>query len=177
VRRHKLVESIEAWRGLDTMQTAGRIKNMWDEAAVDDRPTAIVVDVIGVGGGVADRLRELGLPVIGINVAESPAVKAKFHRLRDEMYYKGREWYEGRDVRCEQREIGAELGDILYGFTSAGQIKVEAKHDIKERLGRSPDVGEAFLLSLMSECQPIRPEEQDRYRRARQRMTESAWAV
>jgi hypothetical protein len=177
IRRHKLVESIEAWRGLDTMQTAGRVKNLWDEAAIDDRPTAIVVDVIGVGGGVADRLRELNLPVIGVNVAESPAVKSKFHRLRDEMYWRGREFFEGRDVRVTDRQIGGELGDILYGFTSAGQIKVEGKADIKDRIGQSPDIGEAFLLSLMSECQPIRPEEHDRYRRARSRMTESAWAV
>jgi hypothetical protein len=80
-RRHRRVETVEAWRGLDTMQTAGRVKNAYDEAATDDKPTMIVVDVIGVGAGVVDRLRELGLPVRALNVAEAPAVRAKFHRL------------------------------------------------------------------------------------------------
>ncbi len=177
IRRHKRVERIEAWRGLDTMQTAGRIKHLWDETAADDRPGEIVVDVIGVGGGVVDRLREMDLPVRGLNVAESPAVKSKFHKLRDEMYWKGREWFEGRDVLCAEAEIGAELGDVLYGFTSAGQIKVESKQDIKDRLGRSPDVGEAFLLSLMTDSEVIRVGEDDRYRRARSRVLESAWAA
>jgi phage terminase large subunit len=57
------VEKVESWRGLDTMQTAGRVKLAYDEAATDDKPTNIVIDVIGIGAGVVDRLRELGLPV------------------------------------------------------------------------------------------------------------------
>ena len=178
IRRHRKLEKVEAWRGLDTMQTAGRIKLAYDEAAEDDKPTAILIDSIGVGGGVVDRLLEQGLPVRGINVAESPAVKAKFHRLRDEMYWKGREWFEGMNVECTDTVVGGELGDVLYGFTSSGQIKVEGKDDIKERLGRSPDVGEAFLLSLMEDCQPIdNLARADRYRRARHNATQSAWAA
>jgi hypothetical protein len=50
-------------------------------------------------------------------------------------------------------QIGGELGDVTYSYTSAGQIKVEPKDDIKERLGRSPDVGESLLLSLMEDCE------------------------
>jgi hypothetical protein len=155
IRRHRKVEKVEAWRGLDLMQTAGRIKNLWDETPEHDRPTTILVDGIGLGAGVVDRLRELNLPVRGVNVAESPAVRSKFHRLRDEMYWKGREWFEARDCECSNTEIGAELADVLYSFTSSGLIKVESKDDIKERLGRSPDIGEAFLLSLVEDCQSI----------------------
>lgn len=177
IRRHRKVESVESWRGLDTMQTAGRVKAAYDEAAEDDKPTEIIIDVIGVGGGVVDRLLEQGLPVRGLNVSESPAIKAKFHRLRDEMYWRGREWFEGLDVECADPMVGAELGDVMYGFTSSGQIKVEAKDAIKERLGRSPDVGEALLLSLMADCQLINLEQHDRYRRAKTRSEGSLWAA
>lgn len=179
-RRHRRVEKVDAWRGLNTMQTVGRIKNEWDECALDDRPSHIIVDVIGIGAGVVDRLLELDLGdtvVIGINVSESAAVKAKFHRLRDEMYWKGREWYEGLNVECTDPVIGAELGDVLYSFTSSGQIKVESKDDIKERLGRSPDVGESFLLSLMADAIVIAQDRGDRYRRARANVSQSAWAA
>jgi hypothetical protein len=173
VRRHRKVESVESWRGLDTMQTAGRVKLAYDEAMEDDKPTLIVVDVIGVGAGVVDRLREQGLPVRALNVAEAPAVRAKFHRLRDEMYWKGREWFEAMDCECPVTEVGAELGDVTYSYTSAGQIKVESKDEIKERLGRSPDVGESLLLSLMADCEPIAEDRADRYRRARSRVAET----
>jgi hypothetical protein len=177
IRRHRRVEKVESWRGLDTMQTAGRVKLAYDEAATDDKPTSIVIDVIGIGAGVVDRLRELGLPVRAVNVAEAPAVRAKFHRLRDEMYFKGREWFETLAVECPQHEIGSELGDVTFSYTSAGQIKVEKKDDIKERLGRSPDVGESLLLSLMEDCEAIAEDRSDRYRRARMRATETAWAA
>jgi hypothetical protein len=110
-------------------------------------------------------------------VAEAPAVRAKFHRLRDEMYFKGREWFETLAVECPQHEIGSELGDVTFSYTSAGQIKVEKKDDIKERLGRSPDVGESLLLSLMEDCEAIAEDRSDRYRRARMRATETAWAA
>lgn len=183
-RRHRRVEASEQWRGLDTMQTVGRINARWSGLALDDRPTDMIIDVIGIGAGVVDRLRELAADgqlgdtrIVSINVSESPAVKAKFHRLRDEMYWKGREWFEGRDVECVDPAIGGELGDVLYSYTSAGQIKVEAKDDIKERLGRSPDVGEGFLLSLMRECQAVDSERNDRYRRARHSVATTAWAA
>lgn len=177
IRRHRKLESIETWRGLDTMQTAGRVKNLWDETPLDDRPSRIVIDVIGIGAGVVDRLRELSLPIRALNVSELPAVRAKFHRLRDEMYWKGREWFETMAVECRDPVVGAELADVTYGYTSNGQIKVERKDDIKERLGRSPDVGEALLLSLMEECEALPDDRADRYRRARSRTEESLWAA
>lgn len=179
IRRHRKVEKVHSWRGLDTMQTVGRVKAIFDEASLDDRPTAILVDSIGLGAGVVDRLRELegpGQVTRGINVAESPAIKSKFHKLRDEVYWRGREWFEGLNVSCENREIGGELADILYSYTSSGQIKVEGKHEIKDRLGRSPDVGESFLLSLMADCERIDRGSEDRYRRAKNRTSSSAWA-
>lgn len=180
VRRHRRVEETAQWRGLNTMQIVGRLKDKLDDLGHDDRPTAILVDVIGIGAGVVDRLRELDLgdtAVVAINVAESAAVRAKFHRLRDEMYWKGREYFERMDVQVEDATIGAELADVLYSFTSTGQIKIESKSDIKERLGRSPDVGEAFLLSLMRDCEAIRADAADRYRRATSRARVSAWAA
>ena len=41
--------------------------------APSQRPREILVDSIGLGSGVVDRALELGLPVRGINVSESPS--------------------------------------------------------------------------------------------------------
>jgi hypothetical protein len=59
------------WWGKDTMQTTGIVKAEWDKCHVSERPVAINVDVIGIGSGVVDRLKELHLPVVGVNVAEA----------------------------------------------------------------------------------------------------------
>ena len=57
----------------------------------------------GIGSGVVDRLKELELPVVGVNVAEAESPNAnpeiQFNRLRDELWWKGREWLEQRDCK------------------------------------------------------------------------------
>ena len=50
------------------MQVAGIIGRMFEELDSFEQPSTIVVDVIGIGSGVVDRMAELGLPVIGIKV-------------------------------------------------------------------------------------------------------------
>ncbi len=94
-RNNALLEPVTAWHGKDTMQTAGLVKLAYDEAP--EKPEAVFVDVIGMGAGVVDRLNELAVPVVGVNVAESPAVKERFMRYRDELWWEGREWFERRD--------------------------------------------------------------------------------
>jgi hypothetical protein len=59
----------------DTMTTTGHIvkahRDINDEKGLNDFPT-IIVDVVGVGAGVYDRLVELGLPVVAYNGGEAP---------------------------------------------------------------------------------------------------------
>jgi len=45
------------------------------------------------------------------------------------------------------KELLADLCAPRYRVTAAG-IQIEAKEEIKERIGRSPDVGEAVMLAL-----------------------------
>jgi hypothetical protein len=55
-----------------------------------------MIDVIGVGSDVYDRCRELHLPVRRINVGEDAASRENCARLRDELWLKGREWFQDR---------------------------------------------------------------------------------
>jgi hypothetical protein len=91
---------IREWWGKDTMATTGIIKREWDMTPAAERPKAINVDVIGIGSGVVDRLKELHLPVVGVNVAESESGREggdlSFNRLRDELWWQGREWLEAK---------------------------------------------------------------------------------
>lgn len=147
---NRLLEPVKVRSGMDTMQVAGWVKNEWDQTAYDERPGEILVDVIGIGAGVVDRLRELKLPVRGINVGESASANERYMRLRDELWFKGREWFEAKDcILPEDPDLISELTGPKYAFTSSGKIQVESKEDMKERLGNgSPDRADAFLLTL-----------------------------
>ena len=146
---NSMLVPVKSWRGKDTMQTAGMVKAEYDSAA--RRPEAICVDVIGLGAGVVDRLRELGLPVVAVNVAESPSANDRYSRLRDELWFKAREWFAGRDVKMvRDDDLTAELTMPNYRILSTGKIQVESKDEIKKRAGgnTSPDLADAFCLTF-----------------------------
>lgn len=138
-----------SWNGTDTMQTAGRIFAKWNETLPESRPQNIFVDAIGIGAGVVDRLQELGLPAVGINVAESPSVDELYMRSRDELWFRARKWLEKRNCRLFPDEtLIAELSLPKYKYTSTGKLQVESKEDMKKRYPRSPDVADAFCLTF-----------------------------
>jgi hypothetical protein len=146
---------VEAWRGKDLMQTAGMVKAAFDGTHPPYRPVRINVDVIGMGAGVVDRLKELKLPAVGINVAESPSVGERYNRLRDELWFKAREWFAGRDVSMVRDDaLLAELTLPSYKILSNGKIQVESKDDLKKRGVTSPDLADAFCLTFAQTGSP-----------------------
>lgn len=143
-----LSEPIKTWRSKDTMQVAGLVRAEWDEAAAA-RPAEILVDAIGIGAGVADRLRELGLPARGINVAEAPAARERYVRLRDELWFQARDWLAARDCRLPQDDaLIGELTGPRYMVDSSGRMRVEGKDEMKRRGLASPDRADAFCLTF-----------------------------
>ena len=148
-RGNTLLAPIEAWSQLDTMQTAGKILREWHLTPADMKPHSILVDVIGIGAGVVDRLRELGLPARGVNVAEAASSNDRFMRLRDELWFTAREWFEARDTKiAEDEELVGELVSVKYKITSSGKLQVESKDEMKKRAMRSPDLADAFILTF-----------------------------
>lgn len=144
-----LQEKMKIWRGLDTMELAGRVLDEWTHTQLEDRPEEICVDAIGLGAGVADRLRELNLPARAVNVSESPALKDRFGNLRAELWWTAREWFEVRDVNiCGDEKLGAELVAVKYRYTSNGKIQVEGKDEMKKRGVKSPDIADGFVLTF-----------------------------
>jgi hypothetical protein len=162
-----LLEPIKFWRNKDTMQLVGMLVQEHRLTPDTDKPSAIAVDVIGIGAGVVDRLCELGLPAIGINVGERPMDTDRFMRLRDEMWWNGREFLERPDaVLPDDQALIAELTAVKYKMLSTGKVQVESKDEMKDRGMSSPDLAEAFLLTLARQFDQRRPDEQiDRYRR------------
>lgn len=149
-RGNVLVEPVREWRKRDLMETVGLVAKEWGQTPAEHRPGAINVDVIGMGGGVVDRLRELGLPVRGINVSEVPATdRDRYMRLRDELWFQGKAWFESRAVRIPRDDkLISEIVGPTYRVESSGKLKVESKDDMKKRGIKSPNVADAFLLTF-----------------------------
>lgn len=102
-----------------------------------------------MGAGVVDRLVEIDLPARGINVAESSSMSDRYMRLRDELWFKCREWFEQKDCSMpDQDELVNELTAVQYEILSSGKFKVESKDQMKKRGYRSPDIADALMLTF-----------------------------
>ena len=163
-----MLEPVKSWRNKSTMEVAGLVMAEYQDTKQvnpDQLPSEILVDVIGIGAGVVDRCRELGLPVRGVNVGESPAIRERYMRLRDDLWWRARDWLLAADAKlADDDALIAELTSPKYKLTSAGKVQVESKDDMKKRGLRSPDLADAFILTFAGGLDERDPREIDRYR-------------
>lgn len=147
-RKGRKVAPLEQRRQLSTMQVASWIAGEYKQAK--EKPKTIFVDVIGVGAGVYDRLEQLGLPVMPANVSEKSDSDDIFNK-RSEIYSTLRDEFKlGLSIPDDEDLVG-EISAIKYGFSPTGKLQVEKKEELKKRLGRSPDKGDALALTYFSD--------------------------
>ena len=143
------LDPVTSWSSLDLMQTTGRIVSMIEHEPEFRQPKEIMVDAIGLGAGVADRLREQGLPARAVQVSEKPGIMERYLRERDELWFRAREWFDSREVTmCPDEVLSAELATVRYSYSSSGKLRVETKDEMRKRGLRSCDLADAFVLTF-----------------------------
>ena len=135
---------------LDNMSFAAQVA----QAIEDFKASAVFIDE-GNGGGVIDRLRQLDYDVMGVNFGgKSP--KPRYANMRAFMWFEMRDWLQAGGVIPRNVELMQDLAAPTYYFERASdRIMLESKDDIKDRIKRSPDLGDALALTF---AYPVRPE-------------------
>jgi len=145
VMRGGRLERLVLWRSPDTMQTVQRVLAVVAETGAQQ----LAVDVGGPGGGVVDRLRQLGRTVDGVAFGSAATDPTRFVNRRSELYWGVREGLEkGTLALPDDDELVADLSAIRYAFDQRGRIALESKDDVRARLGRSPDRADAVVLAV-----------------------------
>ena len=145
IRQGPVVLSGEGWHGHNLMETAGRAKS---------KKVHTNVDVIGIGAGVFDRLREQGHPVSPVNVSKKARNNEDFINKRAEEFWSVRGRFENGEIDLSRLpqdiydRLSGELTAIKFLYTSSGKIQIESKDKMKKRLGRSPDYADALMLAF-----------------------------
>lgn len=152
-RKGSVITEVRTWANMDLMQTCGIIKAEYDALSQQDRPVEVLIDSIGLGAGVVDRLRELGLPVRGINVSESPSMRGTYTNLRSELWFQMKAFLERRGCKLpKDQDLMAELAATRFAFTSNGKMQAEGKDSLRKRGLKSPDRADAVCLTLASDA-------------------------
>lgn len=116
------------------------------------KPMRIFMDIGGQGAGVYDILKDRGFGEIirGVYFGERAINNERYFNRRAEMWDSVREWLNSElAVQLPQDET---LFDDLCGvnkkYDRLGRLQLEEKDEIKKRLGRSPDKGDALALTF-----------------------------
>ena len=127
----------------DTMVNVTEVRRVMEE-----QPTLVARNIfindIGIGRGVSDRLKELGIGVNGVSVGTPAQDSTKFANIKAESYWNTARWSQvgGRLVRGDG---WMQLPWIKYKVSSDKVIQIEPKQQLKARTGKSPDVAEALM--------------------------------
>lgn len=156
-RRGMCVVSLSPYDREDTMRTTARV-----QGALAGGGVVAVVDSIGVGGGVVDRLRELKEPVLAYTGSAKTNARTRdgtygFTNVRSAAYYRMRELLDpafGSEVMLPPDDLL--ISDLTTPTWtehtgSPPRIALEKKTDLQVRLGRSPDRGDAVVMSFWGE--------------------------
>lgn len=153
-RQGRVITDVKYWSKIGPMELVGKVA-MEYEKEPDPKPAHIMVDVTGVGTGPADRLIELGLPVIRVHFGEKAHDDATYRLRRDEMAGEMKEWFENTPNRVpDSDELQQDLTAITFSKDSSMRVVVASSEKLKRKGIKSPDGFWACALTFAYKFQP-----------------------
>ncbi len=113
------------------------------------QPEQVFIDAGGIGGGVIDRLHQLGYTsVIGVDFGGMPTDKSKYINKRAEMWCNMRDYLKQGKIPND-KDLKSDLRIMEYFFRGdSGQIQLESKADMRRRGLQSPDLADSLALTF-----------------------------
>lgn len=150
--RDAITRPVELYFGDDTMTLAGKVAASF----LRHGATICMVDEGGVGGGVVDRLRQLRIPVIGVDFGSKAdgfsADGVKYANKRAEIWGSMKEWLATGSIANivvgENIVLTDELTAPTYMLTSKEAIQLESKKEMRSRGVASPNVADALACTF-----------------------------
>jgi len=119
--------------------------------------TKVVIDSIGIGAGTLAAAKKLGLDTFGFVASAGTKRKDRtgtfgFFNLRAAAWWGMRELLDpdlGDNIALpDDAELLGDLTAPRWREATGGRILIESKDDIRKRLGRSTDVGDAVVMGM-----------------------------
>lgn len=146
-RQGRLAYNLKSIKTSDTMNIVGILNNILKEGNV----ACMCIDVIGIGAGIVDRLRELGYGNIvkPINAGSSAMRSDRYRNKKAEMWGALLEWLKDYPVQIPDDDtLHTDICAPGYNYNSNSQLEIEDKNSLKKRGYNSPDRAEALVLTF-----------------------------
>ncbi|MYA50348.1 MAG: hypothetical protein F4045_12355 [Chloroflexi bacterium] len=146
VRQGERVFDLRSFAKMDTMRLVHEVQQTLRTWGAE----AVFVDEGGVGGGVVDRLRELGEPVYGVHFGGRAPHRTRFYNMRSEFFWELRMLLnDGLLALPRDEELAGQLISLRYDVSSSGQVRLQGKREMRKRGLPSPDKADALALAFL----------------------------
>ena len=150
LRQGRVLEDLRYKRG-DDVKTFGQRVTFCLNSINELQPDVVFIDM-GYGADLVDRLRELTRVDIRCIAFGGSAIKDEYYtNKRAEMYGEFNNWLtkDNEQVQIiDSDELQADLCATLYTTDSNGRLQLLPKAVIKTKLGFSPDLSDAVVLTF-----------------------------
>ena len=147
-RRGRYCFDMKEYSGLDTVALANLLTKVIKESA----PARVFLDLGNTGAGVYDILVDRGYAKIvrGVNFGGKAINDDRYFNKRAEMWDSANQWLKSElPVQLVSNdELMDDLCSVNKQYDSKGRLQLEPKEKVKERIGRSPDKADAFVLTF-----------------------------
>jgi len=130
------------------MTTVGTAVAMFNDLNFEKSLDLIAVDDTGLGGGVTDRLNELGYNVLPINFGSSATEPEGFMNLKAEIYWFLRHLFREGEISLQDcGKLVSQIPTIRYTYPSSGKLQIVSKDVMKREGFGSPDDADALAIA------------------------------
>lgn len=159
----KMTGSIVQWQQEHNIDDTMVLAHVVFEGMKDSPRAPVGVDAIGVGLGVAQRLKQMGKRVLTIKGSRKSKKRDSsgtygFYNKRSEMWWALREALDpdGETPLAlpRSRKLKEELTAIRYEIVVRGNddlVRVDSKDEVKKRLRRSPDFANSLMYAFYTQ--------------------------
>ena len=147
-RRGRWCYKLEELEKLSTVDVANKITNVIQEL----KPARVFLDMGNNGAGVYDILVDRGFQKVvrGVNFGGKAINDDRYFNKRAEMWALANDWLKS-DTPVQivnDDELLDDLCSVSKAYDNKGRLQLESKDKVKERIGRSPDKADAFVLTF-----------------------------
>lgn len=151
--RNTQIEGEEIYGRRDTPYTANRLFQLHRDLG----GCPVAIDATGgIGGNIAGQLARMGVDVIEFEFGGRSSDPTHYANIRAEIWWRAGELFAAGLVQLRDTDhwrlsdtLRGDLTSPQYAFVAGdGKITIENKGDIKGRIGRSPDEGDAYVVGL-----------------------------
>jgi phage terminase large subunit len=147
-RKGRYCYKLEEYAHLDSVEVANRLTAIIQE----QKPARIFIDAGNTGAAIYDILKDRGYgkTVRAVNFGGKAINDDRYFNKRAEMWALANDWLKDENLvqLVNDDELLDDLCSVNKAYDSKGRLQLESKANVKERIGRSPDKADAFVLTF-----------------------------